>query len=133
MGAKRGVDATHRSQQYLNINREVSQVATDYKVLSEGIKMLKKEHVRLRNLIDDTNKPAPEERRREDGSVYCFNNDLFDQFQSQVDMIQTYSNLYVQRAIIGMNEVRLLIDDKEHYRPMINAGFRTSQPTRCRC
>lgn len=105
-GKQKNSDATKRSQAFLEINREVSQVATDYKILTEAIKLLKKEHVRLQDLYSSAGKASREDLESTDETVYYFNDEIFDQYLTQTEMIQTYSNLYIQRAIIGMNEVK---------------------------
>ena len=74
--------------------------------MGEAIRMLKREHFRLKDLFSTTGARNIDEAQSSDGSTHYFNDEIFDQFLTQTEMIQTYSTLYNKRAKIGVNEVR---------------------------
>ncbi|KAG4442017.1 hypothetical protein IFR05_002485 [Cadophora sp. M221] len=101
-------DITTRSQDFLQLNREISQVATDYVILQASIKLLKAEHLRLKHLCNGLRQEGTASDTR-----YCFNEEIFEFYLSQSQMLQTYSTLYVQRANIGTNEGFALANQRD--------------------
>ena len=95
--------------------------------MTEAIKLLKKEHLRLQDLYSAASEPIVEDFEPSYEITYYFNDEIFDQYLTQTEMIQTYSNLYIQRAIIGMNEVRLLnhVEANLRYTDNKMTGFRS--------
>lgn len=117
-------DYTRRSRAFLDHCRQFQSVATDYDILVATLEHLKNEHDWLakqhRSLIQqDTSQDMSsaviggiETRELLKG--------FFDWYLKEVQLIRTYSSLYVERTKIGVNECFAMVNqrDAEVYIPV---------------
>lgn len=101
-------DFTGRSRLFHTLCRQITQVTTDYKILSAALQHLKTEYEWARDhlcsseapdLGDTTASPlneAPPE----------LSDDVWDVFLAECELLTTYANLYETRTRIGINEVQ---------------------------
>lgn len=92
-------DYTERSQAFLALSRQIRQVATDYDILEESIFQVQKAYLWYQDEISPATKYTPSSLNS-DGVLL----DIFNRFPKEVNLIRTYSGLYLQRTKIGVNE-----------------------------
>lgn len=89
-------DFTDRSRAFLTLNRQMTQVITDYDILEATILHLQREHA----------SPAFQSfPRSAEFSPRTFNDDVWEFFLAEVRLLRTYGKLFESRTKIGINEV----------------------------
>ncbi|KAK7968060.1 uncharacterized protein PG986_002337 [Apiospora aurea] len=96
-------DYAERSRAFLALSRQVYQVSTDYDILQASAEHLKSQsgwfHDRhLEQITPGTNNVE------ENHDTHAVLDDIFSQLLREVSLLRTYSNLYLERSKIGIDE-----------------------------
>ncbi|KAL0632762.1 hypothetical protein Q9L58_008350 [Maublancomyces gigas] len=119
-------DFTGRSRLFHTLCRQITQVATDYKILSAALQLLKTEYEWARDHLCSPEAPdlgdttsllseAPPE----------LSDDIWDVFLAECELLTTYANLYETRTRIGINECFAMVSQRDSEMTIQMAGEST--------
>ena len=108
-------DYTKRVQKFLELSRQIKQVATDYDVLDGSLEHLQREHKWFQdNTASTTISGTSSETAMQCGAeLRALLQETFDSFMGHAKLIRTYSNLYNERSNIGVSEGFALVNQRD--------------------
>ena len=91
--------------------RQIHQVATDFGILKESIEHLQRQNAWFKEHIvaAHANVPFIEDMRR----IQSILDDEFDTLVKEVPLLRTYSNLYLERSKIGVDECFAMVNQRD--------------------
>ncbi|KAK8130708.1 hypothetical protein PG999_003088 [Apiospora kogelbergensis] len=104
-------DYAERLRAFLALSRQIYQISTDYDILSASVEHLKLQSkwftdMYLKEYAGDGNEL---EGRDTHGAM----DDIFGQMPHEVSLLRTYSNLYLERSKIGIDECYALTNQRD--------------------
>ena len=108
-------DYTERVQKFLELSRQIKQIATDYDVLDATLEHLQREHQWFQdNTASTTISGVTSEAAMQCGAeLRAPLQEIFDSFMREAKLIRTYSNLYNERSKIGVSEGFALVNQRD--------------------
>ncbi|KAK7927378.1 hypothetical protein PG985_004376 [Apiospora marii] len=104
-------DYAERSRAFLALSRQIYQVSTDYDILQASAEHLKSQS---KWFSDTDRKHSPTDEDMEEGQdTHTALDDIFSQMLSEVSLLRTYSNLYLERSKIGIDECYAMTNQRD--------------------
>ncbi|KAK8127823.1 hypothetical protein PG984_008931 [Apiospora sp. TS-2023a] len=103
-------DYAERSRAFLTLSRQIYQVSTDYDILQASAEHLKSQS---KWLGDKHLKRSPADNDSEEQDTHGAMDDIFSQMLSEVSLLRTYSNLYLERSKIGIDECYAMTNQRD--------------------
>ncbi|KAK7958539.1 hypothetical protein PG988_013387 [Apiospora saccharicola] len=103
-------DYAERSRAFLALSRQIYQVSTDYDILQASAEHLKSQS---QWLSDRNLKRSPTDDDLEYQDIHGAMDDIFSQMLSEVSLLRTYSNLYLERSKIGIDECYAMTNQRD--------------------
>ncbi|KAF2493174.1 hypothetical protein BU16DRAFT_540895 [Lophium mytilinum] len=104
-------DYTQRSKAFLALSRQIHQVATDYDILEATIAHLRKESKWYKEAkVAESFDPSTTRKMH---SAQRILDEIFENLAREVKLIGTYSNLYLERAKIGVDECFAMMTQRD--------------------
>ena len=106
-------DYTLRSKAFLELSRQIQQVATDYNILTSAVEHLRSTHKWYEEDIKTGVLKIDEEQLADEEESRIGLRDTLDQYLKEVELIRTYSTLYLERTKIGVQECFAMINQRD--------------------
>ncbi|KAK8034054.1 hypothetical protein PG993_009049 [Apiospora rasikravindrae] len=96
-------DYAERSRNFLALSRQIYQVSTDYDILQASVEHLESQSRWFNDRHLEQHSPTADDDM-EGRDTHAVVDDIFSQILNEVSLLRTYSNLYLERSKIGIDE-----------------------------
>lgn len=103
-------DYAERSRAFFTLSPQIYQLSTDYDILQASAEHLKSQSSWF---SDRHTKHSPADDTEEDRDTHAAMDDIFSQMLSEVGLLRTYSNLYLERSKIGIDECYAMTNQRD--------------------
>ncbi|KAI0127232.1 hypothetical protein BJ170DRAFT_366212 [Xylariales sp. AK1849] len=101
-------DYTARSRAFLALARQIHQISTDYDILTASIQHLKKQAAWYGSMLK-----AHEDVDDSVHDAQSTMSDIFENLEGEVKLVGTYTQLYLERSKIGVDECFAMINQRD--------------------